>query len=157
MKKIAMILVLFVSTSKNLMAQTSITDTTAYLRDSIYNNRAFYIGKPLKVLLQNLKLNIISDIPYYNFLNNLRDTVTIREIHLSFITPLQELQMHPVISTFIVVKFVAPQKIPFKYFKQNGLLEEFSLWNINKKNYYMDNRFVVYSIKLSRKGQNWGY
>jgi hypothetical protein len=65
MKQIILLLLLFYgycSPAQEMQAQekydTFITDTTVYLRDSIAGKRAYYVGKPLQTLFDNLWLPI---------------------------------------------------------------------------------------------------
>lgn len=59
MKKL-LIIVFLLTSSKVNFAQPPVTDTIGYLRDSIEAKREYYIGKPLLVLVNDLKIEIKS-------------------------------------------------------------------------------------------------
>ena len=57
MKKIILIFILMITISSLNKANAQV-DSMMLLRDSVYNNRAYYIGKPFSVLLSTLGTNV---------------------------------------------------------------------------------------------------
>ena len=81
MKKIIFTL-LFIATISVAKSQT-ITDTAAYLIDSIQAKKAYYIGKPLSTLLHDLRISIKSYLPMTP-IPSLPDTIPFASTVLSF-------------------------------------------------------------------------
>ncbi len=124
-----------------------VTDTTGYLRDSIAAKRAYYIGKPLQTLFNNLWLPIKAysgELP----LPSNPDTIKVYRFALYFY------EMPMVISKMlnhqkllsIEVTFASPILIPKSYFKRGGLLDATKGWTPEKANFY--GSYIIADLKV---------
>jgi hypothetical protein len=144
MKKIIIISVLFLIISNVLLAQ--VADTTAYLRDSVVAKKSNYIGRPLKNVLTDLRINIISEYAYVQYQKGMADTVKIGRLDFNFHNQLRALQ-YPELAAVLCIRFV-PLKIPSIYFKAGNVLGWLDGWTISKKSFFSDDRFIVTDIEL---------
>ena len=108
MKKL-IIIILFLNISKTNFAQLPVTDTIGYLRDSIEAKRAYYIGKPLSVLLNNLRIEVKSYTARVPFSSE-PDTFQFRKTTLDFYNngELITIENHNIISPHIDIVFTPP-------------------------------------------------
>jgi hypothetical protein len=124
-----------------------VTDTTAYLQDSIIAKRNYYIGKQLQVLFNNLWLPIkeySGEVPLPSY----PDTIKVRRFVLYFY------EMPMVISKMlnhqkllsIEVTFASPILIPKSYFKRGGLLDAAKGWTSEKANFY--GSYIISDLKV---------
>jgi hypothetical protein len=135
MKKVVT-LILFLSIIKINFAQ-SITDTTGYLRDSILARKSFYIGKPLSVLLTNLKIQVKSytdRIPFDNEPDTIQFKVTSLQFYSSAV--LLNRSNHNIKTPNIGIVFLVPIKIPKRYFKHGQLLDWTTEWTPAKAAFF---------------------
>jgi hypothetical protein len=146
MKKI-FIITCFLSCFYELKAQP-ISDTGSYLKDSIIQKKSYYIGKPLIVLLKDLKVEIIGDKDVYSILGK-TDTFFTKECTLWFF-PLAELidrvEEYKITPT-IIVTFQDTLTIPRYYFRKGGILDYYEGWNRYKRNYW--GQFIVADLRLT--------
>jgi hypothetical protein len=135
MKKI-IICILIVFFTNTLVAQTLITDTTKYLRDSIEARKTSFVGKNLNYFLSNLKISV-KDYLMEPPLPNRPDTLKIKRIVLYFNTAskvaLANLQGKK--NPGIVIIFNIPKLVPKAYLKRGGILDFGTLWNSTKANF----------------------
>jgi hypothetical protein len=126
----------FVFFTNAIMAQTVITDTTKYLRDSIEAKKVDFTGKNLNFLLSRLKV-VVKDYLMEPPLPNRPDTLKIKRIVLYFNTAskvaLGSLQGKK--NPGIVIIFNAPILIPKTYLKRGGILDFGTGWNNAKANF----------------------
>ena len=148
MKKIILLLTLMYAF--NCKAQfhivPPIADTAKYLKDSIVPKTSYYIGKPLNVLLKDLKVKVKSYIGVIPF-DYLPDTIEFKETTLSFISISSvSFRIKTKMKTpNIYIKFVQPLYIPKQYFKQGYFLEN-SDWDTYKNNYF--GQFIISSLEV---------
>ena len=146
MKKIFCI-VLLSSTFSILKAQ-SITDTASYLKDSIIPQKSYYIGKPLSILLKDLKIEIIGNKDVYSILGK-TDTFFTKECRL-WLFPVKEFLDRinaQRITPTLIITFQDTLAIPRHYFYRGGLLDYYKGWTRNKRNLW--GQFIVADIRLS--------
>lgn len=144
MKKTIIISILFLIISNLISAQ--VADTTAYLKDSIVAKKNNYIGRPLKNVLTDLRINIVSEYAYVQYQKGMADTVQIGRLDFNFHNQLRALQ-YPEIAPILCIRFV-PLKIPSIYFKAGNVLGWLDGWTISKKYFFSDDRFIVTDIVL---------
>ncbi len=141
MKKI-IICISIVFCANNVFAQTVITDTLAYLRDSIEAKKTEYAGKKLNFLLARLKLSVkgyLMEPP----LPNRPDTLKVKEIVLYFntITKVTLGNLQGKKNPAIIIKFVTPKLVPKAYLKKGGILDFGTEWN-NTKAIFLGNCII---------------
>lgn len=136
MKKI-LILFMFLNISKANYAQVPVTDTLGYLRDSISARRAYYIGKPLSVLLNDLKIQVKSYMAIVPF-NSELDTIEFKVTSLDFYSSavLLTRSNHNIISPHIDIVFAPPILIPKEKFKIGSILDWTTGWTPQKAAFF---------------------
>lgn len=146
MKKIA-ILISIVVLSQEIKAQTTITDTTQYLRDSIEARKNYFSSVYFSYFLANLRL----DIKYYSIgapTPNEPETMTIDRMVLYFNrnedVVMKGLQNQKI--PYIELKFLYPFTIPKTYLKKGGLLDWSTEWNATKANFFANK--VIYAVNV---------
>jgi hypothetical protein len=149
MKKLMIILGIMVLLGTKLNAQTTITDTSSYFKDSIMAKKNYYVGKPLSVLIKDLKIGIVREQTLTPTLG-ITDTFYTKKILLTFLPPEEFLsrtlfdhQIAPILS----ITFQDTLAIPRHYFKPGGVLDDDKYWTRNKRNYW--GQFIVADIRLS--------
>ena len=144
MKKIIFTLT-FITTITVAKSQI-ITDTTAYLIDSIQAKKAYYVGKPLSTLLNDLRISIksyqaIVPIP------SLPDTISFASTLLRFY------DLNTIINKIyfkqkelnIQIYFTPPILIPKNLFEEDALLYG-TEWTPNKANFF--GQYILSDIRL---------
>ncbi len=147
MKKIIIYLtIIFIANTAK--AQSNITDTTQYLRDSIQNKRNDYSNTLFSFFLSHLQLGI----KYYSVAAPLPSTpspVTVDKIILSFNTIdeiiTKELQNKK--SPTIEVVFTSPISFPKSYLEKGGILDWGTDWNSTKANFFANK--VIFEINVN--------
>ena len=136
MKKI-IILIILINISKVNFAQIPITDTVGYLRDSISARRTYFIGKPLSILLNDLKIEVKSYTARVPF-NSEQDTIIFAQTSLEFYdnNTLVAKYNHHIISPSIYIVFAMPIQIPKKYFEIGKVLDWTTGWTPQKAAFY---------------------
>jgi len=145
MKKIFCIVLL--SSAFSFLKAQSITDTAAYLKDSIIQKKSYYIGKQLRILLKDLKIEIVENNEFR--MQGFTDTFYTKETYLhlfSLIEFLDRVNAQKMTPT-IVITFQDTLAIPRHYFNRGGLLDYYKGWTRNKRNYW--GQFIVADIRLS--------
>jgi hypothetical protein len=124
-----------------------IADTTAYLRDSIVGKKSYYICKPLRVLLLDLKIKSTFSYTHVQYEPRMaNDTINLTRIDFDFYDPLKML-ITPNIAPGLLSRFT-PVKTPCIYFKRGNVLDWIDIWTDQKKMYFMQPAMVVTDIKL---------
>lgn len=144
MKRKVIISILILSFTQTLSAQVS--DTTAYLRDSICGNKSYFVGKPLRVLLTELKIGVTQDITYVSYQAGMADSTQLSRVDFLFNSSLNILQ-NAVNSPVLCVRF-SPVKVPSIYFKAGHVLSWLDRWKPSKKYYFSGDQFIVTDIQL---------
>lgn len=146
MKKIAIFISIILSTQA-VKAQSNITDTTQYLRDSIETRKNYFSSVYFSYFLSNLRLGV----KYYSIgvpLPSELDTMTINRITLYFNTNedvvIKGLQNQKV--PYIELMFVSPMQIPKAYLKKGGILDWTTEWNTAKANFFANR--VIYGVNV---------
>ena len=148
MKKIILILLVFVIT-QNIKAQTihvnSISDTSKYLRDSIIPKTNYYVGKPLSILLKDLKVKVKAYLVQTP--NRIPDTLKFNETTLEFntISIVSTHILNGIKTPNIHIKFATPILIPKLYFKQGYFLENCD-WDSRKEAFF--GNCIIASIEI---------
>lgn len=143
--KILVIIVCFVGSCSKPKAQ--VPDTAQYLLDSIQPKFSYYIGKPLKVLLSDLKIQVVyyHSIPRWD--KRLKDTVQFSQTLLNFHTLddiVNRMGLH-IKSPAIYIKFAQPIPIPKTWFMRGGRFEKWD-WDLQKERFFRN--FIVGEIGL---------
>jgi hypothetical protein len=126
---------------------TASIDTTGYLRDSIAAKRAYYVGKPLQTLFNNLWLPIkdySGELP----LPSNPDTIKIRRFMLYFYEMpkvMSKMLNHQKVLS-IEVTFASPILAPKAYFKRGKLLDATKGWTPEKANFY--GSYIISDLKV---------
>lgn len=110
------ILVLVIIYQNDLNAQA---DTTVYLRDTLQPKANIYVGQPLDVLLNDLKIKVVSFQGIYPWQKkNIPDTVTISDLTLEFYPTDKVIdRVYKQVKTpHIYIEFTTPVKIPKVWF-----------------------------------------
>lgn len=146
MKKV-FILIVCIFTFNCLKSQIVI-DTSLYLKDSIQQRKAYYVGKPLSVLLKDLRISIVHN----------KDLKSILVTKDSFYTTTTTLRFFPIKELFdrineneitpgIVVTFQDTLAIPRHYFEKGGILDYEEGWTRNKRVFW--GQFIVADIRVT--------
>ncbi len=141
MKKILIFTIIISTYCKIANAQI---DTNSYLRDTIYANKSFFIGKQLSVLLDTLKIEVKVDIPGVPKHNG-RDSSFIDCLYLYF---------KPISGDYLVfnnmnsgitlnIVFDTPFSIANYYFDNRSLLGSW-YWNAYKRQFY--GKYIIRNI-----------
>ena len=151
MKNIFIIVLLIGFYSIKAQAQTTITDTSAYFKDSIIAKKSYYIGKPLSTLIKGLKVEITDEGNTISILGT-TDTFYTNRIKLRFYYPLSKIVErvffnHNIITPTLIITFQDTLAIPRHYFNRGGLLDYYKGWTRSKRNYW--GQFIVADIRLS--------
>jgi hypothetical protein len=121
-----------------IKGKTQVPDTAQYLIDSIQPKLSYYIGKPLKVLLQDLKINPVEyKAPFYAELPKNKDTVSFERTLLEFYNLDARITRtnNGIKSPAIVIWFVSPIPIPKKWLMRGGIFEKLD-WDIRKQRFF---------------------
>ncbi|MBW7951733.1 MAG: hypothetical protein H3C56_04060 [Chitinophagaceae bacterium] len=150
MKNIFIIVLLIGFYSIKAQAQTTITDTSAYFNDSIMQKKNYYIGKPLILLLKDLRIEIVDNNEYGML--GYTDTFYTKISRLCFYYPLSKIVErvffnHNIITPTLTITFQDTLAIPRHYFNRGGLLDYYKGWTRSKRNYW--GQFIVADIRLS--------
>ncbi len=144
MKRIILFSVIILLLNTNGKAQVS--DTAQYLLDSIQPKINYYVGKPLKTLLSDLKINIVS---YEGIFPIWRqpDTIHFRGTCLNFHSIDEILKRNDwgIKSPGIYIKFAQPIPIPKAWFMHGGRFEK-DVWDLQKERFFRN--FIVGEIEL---------
>jgi hypothetical protein len=144
MKKIVSILVILYM---HYAAMAQVADTTAYLRDSIVGKKSYYMGKPLKVLLLDLKIKPTFDHTFVFYVPaKEKDTTNLARIDFQFCNPIEMIK-YPNLNLCLLVRFT-PVRIPCLLFKAGCVLGCLDPWTNQKQTYYMQDTMVVTDIQL---------
>lgn len=133
------LLFLFISIAKINFAQVPITDTIGYLRDSIQAKRTYYIGKPLSVLLNDLKLNIVSytaRVPFNTEPEIIQFKVTSLQFYSSGV--LLTRSYDKIKTPNIFIEFDQSIPIPRKKFEIGNILDWTTGWTPEKAAFFGD-------------------
>lgn len=138
MKKVLIIMFLLTAAKENF-AQLNITDTTAYLRDSISARREYYIGKPLSVLLNDLKIEVKSFMTVVPF-DSEPDTIEFKVTSLDFFSNevLFTRTNSNIVSPHMNIVFTAAIQIPKETFKPGNVLDWTTGWTPEKAAFFGD-------------------
>jgi len=148
-KNIFIIVLLIGFYSIKVRAQITITDTSAYFKDSIIAKKNYYVGKPLSVLIKDLKIGIVREQTLTPTLG-ITDTFYTKIILLTFSPPeefLSRTLFDHQIAPILAITFQDTLAIPRHYFKAGGVLDDDEYWTRNKRNYW--GQFIVADIRLS--------
>jgi hypothetical protein len=122
------------------------TDTSKYLLDTIRANKALFIGNPLSVLFDSLKIDVKIGI-FKVLKKNGKDSVYIKELVLYFkdtkpsdLADYQNLNMGPAIK----IVFTTPFSVSNHYFDNKSLLGSW-YFNAYKRQFY--GHYIVGDIK----------
>ncbi len=149
MKKIIICLsIIFIANTTN--AQTTITDTTQYLRDSIQALKSTFSNKSFSFFHDKLQLGIkyhSIDIPIIPK----PDTLRISRITLNFntISEIVTRELQHKKNPGIEIIFTSPILIPKAYLQEGGLLDWTTDWNSAKANFFANqviNEINVYGL-----------
>ena len=92
------------------------TDTLSYLKTNFDTNKAFYIGKPISVLLGDLQLPVLSSLPY-NLISN-----QVTEFSLDFISTSERFKRREnkgkIVEIFITFNQAIPSADIYALFQQ---------------------------------------
>ncbi len=144
--KILVIIVCFVGSFSKPKAQ--VRDTAQYLLDSIQPKFSYYIGKPLKVLLTDLKINPVEYMaPFYAELPKGKDTINFKDTYLEFYNLDVRFTRinHGIKSPNIYIKFAQPIPIPKKWLMRGGIFEKLD-WDLQKERFFRN--FIVGEIAI---------
>jgi len=129
-----------------IKAKAQVPDTTRYILDSIQPKFSYYIGKPLKTLLSDLKINIVS---YEGIFPIWRqpDTIHFRGTCLNFHSIDEILKRNDwgIKSPGIYIKFAQPIPIPKAWFMHGGRFEKDD-WDLQKERFFRN--FIIGEIDL---------
>ncbi|MCC6634379.1 MAG: hypothetical protein IT251_02610 [Chitinophagaceae bacterium] len=148
MKSIIKLLVCITVLITNIKkAESQVPDTAQYLLDSIQPKFSYYIGKPLKVLLSDLKIQVVyyHSIPRWD--KRLKDTVQFSQTLLNFHTLddiVNRMGLH-IKSPAIYIKFAQPIPIPKAWFMHGGRFEK-DVWDLQKERFFRN--FIVGEIAI---------
>jgi hypothetical protein len=134
-KKILIAALLFLCIA--IKGKTQVPDTAQYLLDSIQPKFSYYIGKPLKILLDDLKIKVTFYQAVPRWSKKLKDTIQFSETLLEFYTS-SELtkRMSLLIPTpAIEIKFAQPIPIPKSWFMRGGIFEKDD-WDFRKQRFF---------------------
>ena len=149
MGRMILILVLLFCIDTTMTAQITkhfvISDTSKYLRDSIIPKTNYYIGKPLSVLLKDLKIKIKSYTGIIPF-DYLPDTINFIETTLDFytISALSYQIKNKIKTPNLHITFRKPILIPKVYFKSGNFLA--GDWDSRKAAFFGNN--IIASIEV---------
>lgn len=151
MKIIFIIVLLIGFYSIEAKAQTTITDTSLYFKDSIIAKKYYYVGNPLSTLIKDLKVEITDEGNTISILGT-TDTFYTNQIKLRFYYPLSKIVErfffnHNIITPVLTIVFQDTLAIPRHYFKPGGVLDDDKYWTRNKRNFW--GQFIVADIRLS--------
>lgn len=140
MKSIIKLLVCITVLITNIKkAESQVPDTTRYILDSIQPKFSYYIGKPLKVLLDDLK---IQPIEYHGVFPvwNQPDTINFLRTVLEFYSLNDRINRRQwyssgIKSPAIIIKFSQPIPIPKSWFMEGGIFEKRD-WDIRKQRFF---------------------
>lgn len=120
----------------NTKGKTQVPDTAQYLLDSIQPKFSYYIGKPLKVLLNDLK---IQPIEYHGVFPiwNKSDTIKFTQTLLEFYTLDERFirKNNDIKSPAIYIKFAQPIPIHKSWFMEGGIFEKDD-WDFRKQRFF---------------------
>lgn len=136
MRKILILIITLIITKVNF-AQAPVTDTIGYLRDSIEAKRTYFIGKPLSVLLSDLKIEIKSYTDRIPF-DSEPDTIQFKVTSLQFYSSgvLLTRSNHGIFSPHIDIQFSPPILIPKRLFKSGNVLYWGTGWTPEKAAFF---------------------
>ncbi len=130
-----------------IKAKTQVSDTTQYLIDSIQPKASYYVGKPFKILLDNLKIKVVYCLTIPRWDKRLKDTIQFSEILLEFYTSnelTKRMGLH-IKSPAIHIKFSQSIPIPKSWFMEGGRFEK-DVWDLQKERFFRN--FIVGEIEL---------
>lgn len=136
MRKILILIITLIITKINF-AQAPVTDTIGYLRDSIEAKRTYFIGKPLSVLLSDLKIEVKSYMDIIPF-DSEPDTIQFKVTSLQFYSSgvLLTRSNHGIFSPHIDIQFSPPILIPKRLFKSGNVLYWGTGWTPEKAAFF---------------------
>ena len=135
MKKIILCLVILLN-FKSSKIQAQVLDTAQYLIDSIQPKASYYVGKPLKILLNDLK---IKPVLFAGILPTPEkpDTIRFKETWFDFYTPTEydKRVSMSIKSAGMHIKFAQPIPIPKSWFWYGGKFEK-RTWDRIKRRFF---------------------
>lgn len=137
---------LFIATINVAKSQT-ITDTAAYLVDSIQSKKAYYVGKPLSTLLNDLQISVKSYLPITP-IPSLPDTIQFASTLLSFYdlnTIMNKLYFRQK-ELNIEIRFASPILIPKNSFRKDAFLYG-TEWTPRKANFF--GQYILSDIRVN--------
>jgi len=130
-----------------IKAKAQVPDTAQYLLDSIQPKFSYYIGKPLKVLLSDLKIQVVyyHSIPRWD--KRLKDTIPFSRTLLEFYTSSEITNRMSLLikSPAIEIKFAQPIPIPKAWFMEGGRFEK-DVWDLQKERFFRN--YIIGEIEL---------
>ena len=130
-------LILFLNISNVTLAQTPVTDTIGYLRDSIEAKKTYYIGKPLSVLLNDLKIEVksyMAIVPFDSEPNIIQFKVTSLDFYSNDV--LLTRSYYHITSPHIDITFTPTIQIPKEKFKPGNVLDWTTGWTPEKAAFF---------------------
>jgi hypothetical protein len=128
--------------------KTQVSDTTQYLIDRIQSKASYYVGKPLKALLQDLQIQPVCFDGIVFFTEHKgKDTIDYEDTRLNFYSnnTLVSRMYHGIKSPSIYIKFAQPIPIPKTWFMRGGRFEKWD-WDLQKERFFRN--FIVGEIGL---------
>ncbi|GMV77643.1 MAG: hypothetical protein AMXMBFR79_07780 [Chitinophagaceae bacterium] len=147
MKIAKMLIILFFFILTTIRGSSQVSDTTQYLIDSIQPKASYYVGKPFKILLDNLKIKVVYCLTIPRWDKRLKDTIQFSEILLEFYSSnelTQRMGLH-IKSPAIHIKFSQSIPIPKAWFMHGGRFEKDD-WDLQKERFFRN--FIVGEIAI---------
>jgi len=141
MKILIITLILVITVSS---ANAQISDTAAYLNDSIIQKKPMFVGQPLTVLIKKLKLPIYDNHEPVGYV----DSFVTKETRLR-LYPIEEFiyrSMNQKKTPTIVITFQNEIHIPRQLFLHGEILDEKTGWTKQKAAYW--GQFIVADIRI---------
>jgi hypothetical protein len=109
--------------------------------------KSYYIGKPLRILLLDLKIKPTCDNTFVQYEPaKEKDTVNLARIDFNF-GPMLKIIQYPHLYLTLLVRFTSV-KIPYFLFKTGNTLGWLDTWSDKKQSYYMQPAMVVTDVSL---------
>ncbi|GMV78812.1 MAG: hypothetical protein AMXMBFR79_19420 [Chitinophagaceae bacterium] len=129
-----------------IKAKAQVPDTTRYILDSIQPKFSYYIGKPLKVLLDDLKIQPIEYhgvFPVWNKSDTIKFTQTLLEFHTLDERIIRK--NNDIKSPAIYIKFAQPIPISKTWFMEGGRFEKRD-WDLQKERFFRN--YIIGEIAI---------
>jgi len=147
MKSIIKLLVCITVLITNIKkAESQVPDTAQYLLDSIQPKFSYYIGKPLKILLDDLKIQPIEYhgvFPVWNKSDTIKFTQTLLEFHTLDERIIRK--NNDIKSPAIYIKFAQPIPISKTWFMEGGRFEKRD-WDLQKERFFRN--YIIGEIAI---------